>query len=481
MALPIVNFQPETFAQTQPVAQGISTSNQLLQQALANKYLQYQNQISQAQAQYAQPSMQQDLLLKQLNNQVLQPQAQYAPQLTLADLALKRAMPGYYGSLGGLYNTEAAKGQFGLNNPTTLLPGVAGQIGAYNVLKQMDPNLFGSPQVSQPSQDQTAAANINSGTSTLLPSMPSAGNFTSTTSGNSGNILPNNPYANPALANAIVSQVGAPTAGSILGGGNSIQSVPNPTSSGGLPQPADFANLMFQGQFAPIQKDIAQTKFYNTKSNLANFQSLPPDTRNNMIAQGRGLGLNPNQTVSFISSGGDLNKLSSDMAASGQNTIPQYAPAAKNVQQAQLSTAALSSLNDIEPTITNALAPYSRQIFGHSPKLMAQEFTGTAPESQAQALAARALAPEISSLRLKAMNANVGIEAIKEVQDKSMLELNNFQGAVSPKVFKLANQYMDQWITKMNQSYNNSLYNKTGQSPTASSTILPPHDPLGIR
>lgn len=115
MAIPIVNFQPETFAQTQPVAQGISTSNELLRQALMNKYMQSQNQIAQAQAQYAQPMAQQDLLKSQLNNQILQPQAQYSPQLTMADLALKRAMPNYYNSMASMSSAEA-------NKTNTLLP-----------------------------------------------------------------------------------------------------------------------------------------------------------------------------------------------------------------------------------------------------------------------------------------------------------------------------------------------------------------------
>lgn len=464
MALPIDYFTPETFAQANPFLAGFNAGQATINKGLLNQGQQYLNQMNAAKAQYAMPEAQQQLLKDQLNNQILQPQAQYAPQLTLADLALKQTMPNYYNAQASLAGTEAAKNQFFLNNPTTLLPGIAGSIGAYNVLQKMAPNIF-NKSVASPNQTQNTISNLDNGNPTQLPGMPSAGNFTGTNAG-----IPNSSSNHSALLNAISQQIGQNGANTILGVNQSSQIVPS--SSGGIPNVQDFANLMFQGQFAPIQKDIAQTQFYNTKAGLANFQSLPPDTKANIIAQGSSIGMTPNQTVSFVSRGGDLNKLSGQMSQNGNSSLPMYAPSSKNVAQSQVSTAATASLNAISPTITNALAPYSRQIFGHSPKLIAQELTGSNPDQQAQALAARALAPEISSLRLKAMNANVGIEAIKEVQEKSMLELNNLQGAVSPEVFKLAYKYMDNWITTMNQTYNKSLYTKPGQ-PVSPNQINP--------
>lgn len=100
MALPVDYFQPETFAQANPFLTGFGAGQQLINQGLLNQGQQYKNQVAAAQAKYANPEAQQQLLKDQLNNQILQPQAQYAPQMTLADLALKQAMPGYYGAMG---------------------------------------------------------------------------------------------------------------------------------------------------------------------------------------------------------------------------------------------------------------------------------------------------------------------------------------------------------------------------------------------
>jgi hypothetical protein len=448
MAIPVDYFQPESFQQANPMLSGIGAAQGLYQQAVQNRYLA--------------PMLAAQLQKSQLTNQIMQPQAQYAPQITQAQLAYQQAQAPYLkaqtqGILSGqiplqmaqagLTGTESQMNQFKLNNPSLMLPGIAQNIGGYALLHKMMPGLFGNSQSTAPTPDQSAASNISQGIPTTLPGMPSMGNITS--SPQSMPILPKNAYSGVSGSSIpATSQVSQP-----LGSGE-----------GGLPSVQNMANLLFQSQFAPINKNIAQTGYYNTQAQLAAFRSLPKDIQNQMIAQGRGLGMNPTQTLGYIANGGDLNKLTQNVEqTTGQSITPQYAPSAKALQQAQISTAATSALTDINPIITNALAPYSRQFLGHSPKLVLQEISGQDPDSQAQALAARALSPEISGLRLKAMNAQSGIEAIREVQESSMLGLKNYQGMVSPKVYSMANQYLDNWVARMNNSYNQALVNNTGR------------------
>jgi len=446
MAIPVVNFNPETFQQANPMLAGMGAAQDLYAKGIQNRYLA--------------PMLAQQLQQAQLQNQIMQPQAQYAPQLTAADLAYKQAQAPFasaqtQGILRGqiplqqsqaaLAGTESQLNQFKLAHPEVMLGGIAGNLGSYALLQKMYPGLFSTPSAVSPTSSQGVANNLSRGVATSLPAVPSAGQFTASPSASNAPILPQNPYAGAAGV--------SPTGG----GGGSM-------TPGQLPGVSDMANMLLQQQFAPLRKDMAQADFYTTKSNLANFSALPQDTRNQLIAQGRGVGMSPTETLGFIAQGGDMNKLMQSVEQrTGQSSTPIYAPSQTSLQKAQISSAATAALTDINPLITNALAPYSRQFLGFSPKLVIQELAGKDPDSVGQALAARALAPEIASLRLKAMNATSGIEAIREVKESSMLTLKNFQGMVSPKTYALANQYLDNWVARMSNTYNKSLVNMPNQ------------------
>lgn len=81
MALPVINFQPLSFDQANPLLTGIQAGQGLYKNAMQNKYLQ--------------PGLQQQLQNAIYTNQMLQPQAQNAQQITQADLALKQAQTPY--------------------------------------------------------------------------------------------------------------------------------------------------------------------------------------------------------------------------------------------------------------------------------------------------------------------------------------------------------------------------------------------------
>lgn len=105
--IPVVNFQPDTLAQSNGYLTG-------LQAALQNQLLRQQGSLTGAKAQtqgienqYLPNKLQQSLLTQQLNNQILQPQAQYAPQITQADLAYKQAQTPNLQAQTGLTNQQA--------------------------------------------------------------------------------------------------------------------------------------------------------------------------------------------------------------------------------------------------------------------------------------------------------------------------------------------------------------------------------------
>jgi hypothetical protein len=454
MALPVVQFPIETFEQANPVMAGIGAANALYAQSVQNQYLK--------------PMLQQQYQRGQMQNQILQPQAQYAPQMTQAELAYRQTQAPYaraqtqallqgniplMNAQAGLIGTEGQKNQFMLNNPTTMLPGMAGQIGALNVLKTLDPSLFGSPNVAPPTQYQTTASDLSNGTPTQLPGMPSAGSVVGDQGQSSSSFLPPNPYNNFASPSPLMSNMGQQEMAQQQMPVNQGQQ--QPVEQPAFPSVQGLANLMMQGVTAPIQEKIAQANFYNQRAQGYNFSLLPPNEKSYVVAQAAGLGYEPLQATALLNSGKTISDLAQAKGLDPNNLpSPLYPASSQTVNLIQRRNQALNEINTIQPMLNNALAPYSRRFDGYSPSQIAGSISNDDPDAQARFLAAKALQPEMSSLRLKAMGGQVGIESIREVNNASMGNMKSFQGLVNPKVYSSAQNYVDQWINQGAQSAN---------------------------
>lgn len=454
MPLPVQQFALPNFTpgQISPVMTGIGQANTLYQQSMQNKYMQ--------------PDMQAALRKQQLSNQITQAQANVAPQMNAAQLAYNQAKtPNLNAATQYLLSgqipeaqaqasylgTNAAKNQFNLSHPSTMLPGMAGQIGSLAILKNLiNANRAGGQAPPSPI--------MNSGGT--LPGIPSAGNDFLGSPGSTGNngapILPPNPYGNP-NSSLNPPQIGIGNGGVPVrnaGGqpisansGNSIGGMA--TGTDGLPSTPDLINFGLQSFMAPMEKNIAQADLYNKKTSGFNFQSLPPTEKSYMIAQAAGIGIDPLQAANDYNNGATLASLAQQQGLDPNNLPPPlYAPDGKSIAQIQLKNQARNEINTIMPIMTNAIAPYSRRFNGFSPSQISQAISNDAPDAQAQFLAAKALMPEMSALRTKAMGGNVGIEAIKEITNSSMGNIKSFQGLVSPKVYSSAQGYVDKWINQ---------------------------------
>jgi hypothetical protein len=421
-ALP--NFTPD---QISPVMTGIGQANALYQQSMQNQYLG--------------ANMQAALRKQQLANQISQAQANVAPQMTAADLAYKQAqtpnlnaatqyiLSGQIPSAqaqAGYIGTEAAKNQFSINNPSTMLQGLPGQIGGLAVLRNMGMLSNGQvPQSSAPTQDQNFVNGMNNGVPMRAPAMPSAGAMTGGNQ-NGAPILPPNPYGTPQN----------PAAG--VGQGN-----------GDLSSFEGARNLLMQGITAPIQEKVAQANYYQSRASGFPFNSLPQNTKTYMIGQAAGMGIDPQDAIKAYYNGETISSLAQQRGLDPNNLpTPLYSATPQTVQLIQRRDQALNEINSIMPNITTAMAPYSRQFAGFSPSQISSAITNDNPDQQARFLASKALMPEMASLRLKAMGGNIGIEAIREVNNQSMGNIKSFQGLVSPKVYSAAQNYVDQWINQ---------------------------------
>ncbi|MGN6347045.1 MAG: hypothetical protein ACTHME_05020 [Candidatus Nitrosocosmicus sp.] len=423
MALPVQQFQLLTPDQISPMMTGMSQANQLYQQNVQNKYLA--------------PTLQQNLIKAQLANQIAQAQANVAPKMSAAQLAYQQAKTPNLNAatqyiLGGqlpssqaqaaYIGTEAAKNNFSLQNPTTMLPGMAGQLGSLAILR----NLLAAKSIA----NANPPVNNNVQSSGSIPGMPSAGGFQSGSNGVSNeNLLPQSPYLNSSFS------------------GSQLNSIP--IQADGLPSTPDLMKLGVNSILAPMQKNISQADWYNAQVNALPYRNLPPEEKSYAIAQVAGMGVDPSQASALLNSGHSISSIAQSLGLDPNNLpTPIYAASNGTVQLIQRRNQAIKEINTIQPQITSAMAPYSRRFSDYSPSQIADAIKGDDPDQQARFLAARALNPEMASLRLKAMGGNIGIEAIKEVNNQSMGNIKSFQGLVSPKVYTSAQNYVDQWINQ---------------------------------
>lgn len=238
---------------------------------------------------------------------------------------------------------------------------------------------------------------------------------------------------------------------------------PMPTLPGGLSASTSPVNslsdlIMNASQIKQL-KDVAQTNLANKQASGYDFRLLPQNQKNLLQGYAMAMGYMPDEALrKFTQENKTLYDLAAEKGIRPQdisNLTPIYAPTTANLTQIQRRNQALAEINKLEPTLTDAMKPYARRIAGYSPQQIMDSIKGDDPDKQAQFWAAKALAPELASLRIKALGGQVGIEAMREVQDASMMNLKGLGVQFSPEILERTNHYITQWITDAANSANN--------------------------
>jgi len=198
-----------------------------------------------------------------------------------------------------------------------------------------------------------------------------------------------------------------------------------------------------------MERQKAFSGYYKKRTQAYNYMSLPIDQKSAILAQAAGMGYDPQEATKLFMKGETTEDLAKakgfDMGGLPDPIYPTTKTALTQIQKRQQALAEINSLN---PTLTKAIAPYSRRFSGYSIKQIVEALKGENEDSQAKYLAARALMPEMSGLRMRAMQGQVGIEGIREITAASMGHLRAFQSTVSPSVYRKTNKYVDEWLEK---------------------------------
>lgn len=230
-----------------------------------------------------------------------------------------------------------------------------------------------------------------------------------------------------------------------------------------------------------------QTIINRSKDVIAgnSFDKLPTNDKKQAVALMKGMGADPVASVQWLRSGKSPTDYANEHGVDISTVEPDYALGEQNIKMAQQAASNMDELDSLEKHITGGLGEYQNKIMGYSMEQIKDALDGTNPEKQGKALAARALLPELSALRLKIAGGNIGIEALREMENKSLGQMKIFESLVDKKVYKEAQKYMKDWINEAGKvrikSLNKFSMLKTRLQKGAEAESGMGNDPLGLR
>jgi hypothetical protein len=204
--------------------------------------------------------------------------------------------------------------------------------------------------------------------------------------------------------------------------------------------------------------------------NSHNWSLMPPTAKENLIARGNDLGIRPDELVQGMASGKTFDQIANEHGfgtEEAHNAAAKYLPTSQNVTRENTRQKNLAELNVLEKHVSDAMAPYISTYFDYSPKQVADAFGGKNQDDLAKYLAARALQPELASLRIKAMEGNIGQGAIEEIVHSALGKSKILQSQVTPQVYRKMNHYINDWIGEGSKAATESIYGKSNKSQSA--------------
>jgi hypothetical protein len=216
--------------------------------------------------------------------------------------------------------------------------------------------------------------------------------------------------------------------------------------------------------------------------NSHQWNSSPSTVKDAMVAYANGIGIRPDEAVAGFTAGKTLEEMAAERGMNPEDVSQskvKYLATSGNVKIENERQKKVAELNVLEDRVTDAMAPYIKTFYGKSPEFIMDAFKGRNTDDLARYLAARALQPEMASLRINVMGGNVGHGAIEDIVHAALGKSDIPQSLVTPEIYKKMNHYAKEWLNEASQAATESVYGR-GKSRTQSSESND-NDPLGLR
>lgn len=226
--------------------------------------------------------------------------------------------------------------------------------------------------------------------------------------------------------------------------------------------PNALAQSILNSNDVNTRSKIAQAQLNQKRANAYNFSILPVDEKSDYLAQLRGLGLNSSEQQEAILNNKTLTEIAQEKGIDPNYLPPKiYAATKANITQDNKRREALAGLKKLGDFVTEGIGPFSQSFRGVSPKFMADTLNNQNRDARVKYLAAIMTVPEVSATKLRALQGQVGIEAMRHVEENSMQNhkvLEILKSFIKPKDWidaqKLSNQVIEATGAAENDIYN---------------------------
>lgn len=224
------------------------------------------------------------------------------------------------------------------------------------------------------------------------------------------------------------------------------------------------ANQIMNALNTNMASKSALADLNNKRAQGYNFNSLPVNHKSYLLSQAAGMGINPDEATNRFNQGESIEQIAKSKGFDPNNMPdPIYPLSVAGQNQLKQRQAALVEMDKLGKDISDWNAPYVSKIHGYSPAQIKDALLGTNKDQQAKFLAARMLAPEQGAIRIKSMQGNVGIEAIRDLTDKSLINGKIFESLVTPDVYKKANELVEKSIYNSVMAANSAVSRAVAQ------------------
>lgn len=209
-----------------------------------------------------------------------------------------------------------------------------------------------------------------------------------------------------------------------------LQNVNWTPSTGGQVHPliSAIANSIQQQN----QSKQASADYNRVRTSGYNFQQLPVNQKEFMLAKLAGMGIDATKGVQMFNEGKTVEQIAEEKGFDPNNLPdPIYPTTPTDRNRMRQRNAAIVELKEIDDVVTKGMGPYVGMKIGDwSPAQISDAILGKNSHQLAMFLAANALKVEASAVRMKAMGGNVSEAAIENLTKSAYGSLEPFRGYI---------------------------------------------------
>ncbi|MHB1222320.1 MAG: hypothetical protein ACYC0J_10025 [Gammaproteobacteria bacterium] len=184
-----------------------------------------------------------------------------------------------------------------------------------------------------------------------------------------------------------------------------------------------YSDDILKSLSATSNAKIARADLDKERTRNFNWGQLPVEVRNNLVAQGAGMGVDPVKMKNYVAEGLNLQQIAEREGLDPQNIpSPIYPPTGATKTRVQQQQQISAELDYISSALTPIIKPYADTFFGKSPAAISDMMSGDekAQKRFGEYMGALALQTELASGRLNLAGAKSGVELTKELKARSL-------------------------------------------------------------